>query len=381
MRLFVVWALQLPVGWILHFCVKGRTLRYLYCLVTGVLGMLYFYGQDSLQVALMGGVTYALMLLVPREKVHIAVMVWVFGSLSYSHLMAVLYEFGSYKLNVTTNTMLLVCRLQALGYAYMDGGKDESKLSENQKRMRVVDLPSPLEFATFVFFMQSCALGVFFEFRDMKALLDCTHEYRDVPSPVFQSLRTFVEGLCCLGLFAVGSQYVYVDYLWTEEYAQQPLLYRLAYYQPAWHVKRYFYYLAFKMQTANMIACGLGYNGREEVAEGKVADPKNPDAKGAHKWDKIIGIYLFECETATSLAQVAKTWNYRIHVWLKHYVHERLGAPGEKPKAWHGVMTFIVSAFWHGFYPFYYVTFTYAAFTSELHKDFYIAGNLFKAIP
>ena len=44
--------------------------------------------------------------------------------------------------------------------------------------------------------------------------------------------------------------------------------------------------------------------------------------------------------------------------------------------------TFIVSAFWHGFYPSYYIMFFFAAILSEVNKDIYKAGVLFhKYIP
>ena len=43
--------------------------------------------------------------------------------------------------------------------------------------------------------------------------------------------------------------------------------------------------------------------------------------------------------------------------------------------------TFLVSAFWHGFYPFYYVMFFFAAIMSEVAKDLYKARIIFKFVP
>lgn len=42
---------------------------------------------------------------------------------------------------------------------------------------------------------------------------------------------------------------------------------------------------------------------------------------------------------------------------------------------------FITSAFWHGFYPFYYVMFFFSAILSELAKDIYRSRILFRWIP
>ena len=43
--------------------------------------------------------------------------------------------------------------------------------------------------------------------------------------------------------------------------------------------------------------------------------------------------------------------------------------------------TFIISAFWHGFYQSYYALFFFAALLSEVSKDIYKAGTLFHFIP
>ena len=43
--------------------------------------------------------------------------------------------------------------------------------------------------------------------------------------------------------------------------------------------------------------------------------------------------------------------------------------------------TFMVSAFWHGFYPFYYAMFFFAAVLSEVAKDIFKSKYLFGFIP
>ena len=44
-------------------------------------------------------------------------------------------------------------------------------------------------------------------------------------------------------------------------------------------------------------------------------------------------------------------------------------------------MVFGTSAFWHGFYPFYYVCFTLALIGAQSHKWVYIGWYIFKPIP
>lgn len=59
----------------------------------------------------------------------------------------------------------------------------------------------------------------------------------------------------------------------------------------------------------------------------------------------------------------------------------RLVKPGQRPGAFENMMTFLVSAFWHGFYPFYYVMFFFAGILSEVAKDIFKARILFSFIP
>ena len=59
----------------------------------------------------------------------------------------------------------------------------------------------------------------------------------------------------------------------------------------------------------------------------------------------------------------------------------RLITPGKRPGAFENMSTFIVSAFWHGFRPFFYIMFFFAAILVEISKDLYKAGAVFSFIP
>jgi len=120
-RLIVIWFSMFPVGWFLHFCVRGSILRHAVNTIIGVLGMTYFFGQSIIHVFFMSIVSYLIMAFAPRDGQQKYVCAFVFIYLSFSHLNAVLYHFDSYDLEITTNTMLLTLRLQALAFSYYDG--------------------------------------------------------------------------------------------------------------------------------------------------------------------------------------------------------------------------------------------------------------------
>lgn len=103
------------------------------------------------------------------------------------------------------------------------------------------------------------------------------------------------------------------------------------------------YYSPWCLSDASMISCGIAYNGDNE--------------KKQINWERIVNCSVWINETSPTPLEMMRVWNHQIHQWLKHYVQSRINAPGERVglKATFG--TFMVSAFWHGFYPFYYFMF------------------------
>jgi len=94
-----------------------------------------------------------------------------------------------------------------------------------------------------------------------------------------------------------------------------------------------------------------------------------------------VSIEVIELETASSPVFMMAHWNHTVHLWLKHYVQSRLVPPGGKPTLYQTLITMMVSAFWHGFYPFYYFMFFQAACVVEISKDMYRARYLFRWVP
>ena len=289
-RLLLVWLSMLPVGWFLHFCVRGAKLRHAVNLTVGMLGMTYFYGFAVLHVFAMSGVSYLIMLLAPRDSQQKYVTAFVFAHLSLSHVGTVIYHFDSYDLEITTNTMLLTLRMQAMAWSYYDGGLKRDALTERQVRMKIDQLPNLVEFLSYTFYCQQYALGVFFEYRDFISWIEERDEYRHVPSPVLESLKYAAYSVACIGIYSVGGSYFPIEHCYTDEFAASSMAYKIVFASLAGMFNRFFYYTAFLFQTGTAIASGLGYNGRKEIGATDAVDPKNPDKKGEHQWDKIVGV-------------------------------------------------------------------------------------------
>ena len=290
----------------------------------------------------------------------------------------------NYEMGITLYTMLLCCKMHALSWCYRDGAahlayqkltpeqREEKagralRLNDDQRARMVLECPSLLEVTSYVFFCQACALGIFFEFRDYKAWVERAAEYRDVPAPFAETFRYLAEGAACLGLVLGVQPYIPMEHMWGEAYWERPYWQRLGYYYCAMWVRRSFFYAPFKLSGAAISACGLTYNGK--------------DKDGKHRWDKIVPVHVAEIETAASTMEMLRGWNYQVHLWLKFYVQARLVGPDQRAGTRESMATFMVSAFWHGFYPFYHVMFFFAAVLAEVTKDVYKCWIFFQWIP
>jgi len=116
------------------------------------------------------------------------------------------------------------------------------------------------------------------------------------------------------------------------------------------------------------MASGLGYGGVNPVTKEPI-------------WDYIYSITILDVELGNSPNIMMQSWNHQIHIWLKYYVYNRLLVPGKRAGFKENMATFCVSAFWHGFYPSYYIMFFFTAMFSELARDVYRSRSLFEFIP
>lgn len=159
----------------------------------------------------------------------------------------------------------------------------------------MLNLPTTLELASYVWFTQSCALGVFFEYSDYKRWVERSHEYKAVPCPILPSLKWLLKSLSCLLIYTLVAPTFNVEQCYVKEFWDFSFGYRIVYYFIAMTGKRLFYYNPFCLTTGAIIGCGLGYNGVE---------------KGEHKWDTVIGVYIWELETSSSPIEMLRYWNH-----------------------------------------------------------------------
>ncbi|KAF9997228.1 lysophospholipid acyltransferase [Entomortierella chlamydospora] len=283
------------------------------------------------------------------------VFIGVMLHMSVSHLIRQLNDYRGYKLDHTGPQMILTMKLTSWAFSVYDGRRNPKELSRYQTEHAITNFPSLLHYLSYVFFFPGVLVGPSFEYMDYMRFIELS-QFRDPKTGkvhwpagrIFASLKSFMFSLISLASLAIVAPKI--DCLWTMEPAFKalPWVLRFIYVQFSALGARFKYYAVWKMAEGACVLAGFGYNG---------PDPKT----GEPRWDATSNVDIWAYETGESIKDLADSWNKGTNMWLKHSVYFRVLAPGAKPSALQTFATFAVSAFWHGFYPGYYLMFISSA--------------------
>jgi len=223
-------------------------------------------------------------------------------------------------------------------------------------------------------------MAPFVEFTDYKNWIEFEGVYKTQPRGLKNGFATFkpalirfMQAFICIALHlsVVMGLGISVYFAGTQEFINyKSFFHRFVFYYIGMSGQRMMYYAPWCFTEAACIACGLSYNGMKRVG-----------VKDVISWDSIMCIDILGVEFGNTPLRMMGKWNHGTHLWLKNHVQQRLLKPGQKPGIKETYLTFAVSAFWHGFYPFYYIMFFMCACLTELSKDIYRSRILFNFIP
>jgi lysophospholipid acyltransferase 1/2 len=149
-------------------------------------------------------------------------------------------------------------------------------------------------------------------------------------------MKSLFAVFCAVILMTVVPRVPIMGNLSAEVMNSSSILYRLGYLLISVEVAKSKYFFAWVWADAISNAAGLGFAGYDE--------------KGRPDWSGIQNVDVIGFQTATSLKTLIDSWNITCAMWLKYVCYDRV--PYHKR-----FLTFVLSAFWHGFYPGYFATF------------------------
>ena len=186
--------LAYPLCWIMSIAVRGTLARHLYSTLTGLLLQIYMYRDGIVHSLSMTLITYFLMNILPRNQQHKAVFVFTMGFVSVSHIFNMLTNFGGWDLDITTFTMILMCKLSSVSFCYKDGAEKQENLIPDQIERKVEKMPTPLEMMSYCFFCGGSICGPFYEYTDYINFIEAKGHYQNVPFSITQSLIRLAHG-------------------------------------------------------------------------------------------------------------------------------------------------------------------------------------------
>jgi len=116
------------------------------------------------------------------------------------------------------------------------------------------------------------------------------------------------------------------------------------------------YYGVWYLTEGACILSGIGYKGIN-LKTGRV------------DWNRLQNVNPWGIETAQNSRAYLENWNMNTNHWLRNYMYLRVTPKGKKPGFRASLATFVTSAFWHGFYPGYYLSFVLATFLQTIAKS------------
>jgi hypothetical protein len=332
-------------------------IRHLFSFLLGAFLLQFTLGVQWIHQLITSLVVYGMLLLLPRKVNTVAIPAFAMIYLVFGHLHRQYTNYLGYDLDFTGTQMVLTQKVYMLAYNLYDGeclakGKD-NRAAKKCEAFSVRKLPNLLEFLGYTFCFSNVLSGPATEFvtyaHTCSGALLYTPDGKPrgkIPSNVWPSVQPFLTCLAALGTFIVlGSYFPLLDpkdpqhatpVVLTSEFLKQAWYYRYAYMWLGLLVVRQKYYFAWKCAEGANNVWYAGFEGFDESG----------DVKG---WENSSNVNILAFETASNIQTLSKEWNKKTSLWLTRYVYIRTGGSL--------VAVYSMSAFWHGFYPGYYMFF------------------------
>lgn len=345
----------------LHPSKVSCEVRHAFALSLGLAFGYFCFGHQAIHIAGLPLICYIVIRTQDPRIVQRSVMLVAMGYLLCVHLMRQFYDYGSYALDITGPLMIITQKVTSLAFSIHDGFvRQDEDLTKAQQYHAIRKMPSALEYFSYVWHFQSIMAGplVFYkdyiEFVEGYNLLKRPASNANLdngkselvlePSPTKTVIRKVLGSLVCAFIFMKFVKIYPVKNMKDDDFINGTSIpYKFWYAMMATTCIRFKYYHAWLLADAICNNSGLGFTGY--------------DKDGNAKWDLISNINVLSFEFASNMRDAINNWNCGTNRWLRTLVYERV------PKKYGTLLTFALSAVWHGFYPGYYLTFATGALT------------------
>ncbi|KAI8346158.1 MBOAT, membrane-bound O-acyltransferase family-domain-containing protein [Blakeslea trispora] len=238
---------------------------------------------------------------------------------------------GDTQLDYSGALMILTIKLSSFGFNVLDG--KSANQEQVSTHMKITQYPSLVQFYGWILFFAGFLAGPTCEYMDYIRFVESDEAPRDSLKPALQRLGKSMVFM--VSLVTLAPQYNYFNAL-EPGFSKLSFPKKLFFIQLSAILTRFKYYFVWYLAEGACILSGFGFNGYDE--------------QGNACWDRLKNVNFLSCELAQSYKQLTANWNMGANRWLKNYVYLRL-EPGSTKTT---LMTYVVSAVWHGFQPGFY---------------------------
>jgi MBOAT, membrane-bound O-acyltransferase family len=302
-------------------------------------------------------VVYAMFMLFSRRTCAVVVPTFVMVYCVLGHLHRQYTCYLGWDLDFTSAYMTLAIKLYMMAYNLYDGEVlaqgHGSRAARKCAPFAIRELPGLIEYLGYTFCFSNILFGPAYEFTTYRNAVNGSLLYTPdgkpkgtIPSNCWPTLRPLLLAVFnVLVMIVLGSRFPILD---PANPSGTPILLQPAFLAKPW-VERFLYlWLALVLDVRQKYyfiwhvaegANNVWYSGFEGFT----------DKGEALGWENSSNVNMWEFETAPSMSAMLKVWNKKSALWLNKYVYIRTNG--------NLLAVFSMSAFWHGFYPGYYMFF------------------------
>lgn len=224
-------------------------------------------------------------------------------------------------------------------------------------------MPGLVEILCYSYCYVGLMTGPFYRYRTY-------HDWLNQPDssviPSWQPLLSRSKMIPIFGVFfLVVSHFFPLDYVRSEAFYEQRLLYRLFYMMPIFFVFRMRFYVAWLCAECACIAAAFGAyptaaKSRSGGGPAMQYEPLSRSADGeescsiTYDYETIKNIDPHGTDFCVKVKDGMRYWNMTVQWWLAQYIYKN--AP-VRSYVMRSAWTMLISAYWHGIHPGYYLSF------------------------
>ncbi|XP_065897965.1 lysophospholipid acyltransferase 6-like [Dysidea avara] len=337
---------------VLHPSRVTITTRHCYSSFVGlVFGLMCFGFVEMIYLLIVIGSCYTLLLVISPNVVQKYTMIWMLVCVSAAHVYRMITAYGDYKVDFTGPLMIIVQRTTYVAFALHDGmAHQPSSLNEDQQRHQLKQRPTSLEYLSYNFCFLSFLAGPACPYKDYDDFITGANftsaklsklnqsamvkDRVEEPSNLDAVLRKTVTAIIFAIIYLVSGHFFPVDMVLAPDV--NPMKRLILLYIVTFGIRGR-YYFGWLIVDSVCNSAGLGFNGYNKL--------------GYAQWDLVTGMDIWAFEFGTSLRTVINGWNVMTTHWLRRVCYERVKFMDPT------LASFILSAWWHGFYPAFYLMF------------------------